>query len=56
MFLTPAEFARLDFTERDRYLRDTQREISRRLEVHARGKSGYGIERSTEPATLRRPV
>jgi hypothetical protein len=36
VFLTPAEYAKLDFAQRDRYLRRAQRELDRRLALHVR--------------------
>lgn len=36
VFITPAEYAKLNFAERDRYLRRAQRELDRRLALHVR--------------------
>jgi hypothetical protein len=34
VFITPAEYAKLDFAQRDRYLRRARQELDRRLALH----------------------
>jgi len=36
VFLTPPEYSKLDFAQRDRYLRRARSELDRRLALHVR--------------------